>query len=326
MFKTDYSQNFQFIAPAVGAALIAGGASVLGTGASAAATGKMNKKTRKWAEKEREINRQYALQDYATMNEYNSPRAQMQRFKEAGLNPNLIYGQSNEGATVRSTDQGKWNPEAPQFDIGSAAQAGLQQYYNVKMQDAQIDLMAKEGAVKTADVAMKTASTAEASARTAKTQFELGLAQELKQYSLQAAEANLRKMMVDTAAATQRMDLDLQKNEREALQSTASLRKNVLETLQLKAQNAKTEEERKNIIQARKNAELDQKLKEADLRLKEKGVQPHDNIIFRTGLQWLDGILSKSPAERKKIEDKTYQENKRRDSIIREKKKQHWTN
>lgn len=30
-------------------------------------------------------------------NEYNSPKAQMQRFKEAGLNPNLIYGKGTAG-------------------------------------------------------------------------------------------------------------------------------------------------------------------------------------------------------------------------------------
>lgn len=37
-------------------------------------------------------------------NEYNSPVAQMQRYKEAGLNPNLIYGQSN---TTSPVDVGK---------------------------------------------------------------------------------------------------------------------------------------------------------------------------------------------------------------------------
>lgn len=32
-------------------------------------------------------------------NEYNSPTAQMERLREAGLNPNLIYGESTSGAT-----------------------------------------------------------------------------------------------------------------------------------------------------------------------------------------------------------------------------------
>lgn len=34
-----------------------------------------------------------ALTDWDKQNKYNSPSQQMQRYKEAGLNPNLIYGQ-----------------------------------------------------------------------------------------------------------------------------------------------------------------------------------------------------------------------------------------
>ena len=39
------------------------------------------------------------LQQYL---DYNSPKAQMQRFREAGLNPNLIYGQGNPGNQSQS--------------------------------------------------------------------------------------------------------------------------------------------------------------------------------------------------------------------------------
>lgn len=37
----------------------------------------------------------YNLELWHLMNEYNTPAAQMQRYQDAGLNPNLIYGQSN---------------------------------------------------------------------------------------------------------------------------------------------------------------------------------------------------------------------------------------
>lgn len=37
------------------------------------------------------------LESWKLQNEYNTPAAQMQRFKDAGLNPNLIYGQGNAG-------------------------------------------------------------------------------------------------------------------------------------------------------------------------------------------------------------------------------------
>ena len=59
-----------------------------------------------WADTWKNYAVQYALSKEANdqqlnlwnlMNEYNSPSAQMQRFKEAGLNPNLIYTQGTSG-------------------------------------------------------------------------------------------------------------------------------------------------------------------------------------------------------------------------------------
>lgn len=43
--------------------------------------------------------RQYGhqLDMWQKMNEYNAPAMQMKRFKEAGLNPNLIYGKGTAG-------------------------------------------------------------------------------------------------------------------------------------------------------------------------------------------------------------------------------------
>lgn len=58
-------------------------------------------------------------QDYNTLmwnkaNAYNSPLQQMMRFKAAGLNPNLIYGQMNNGASAPSMS----SSSAPSSDIG----------------------------------------------------------------------------------------------------------------------------------------------------------------------------------------------------------------
>ena len=46
--------------------------------------------------------RQAALEDWNRENAYNSPAAQMQRYRDAGLNPNLIYGQSNTSGGMAS--------------------------------------------------------------------------------------------------------------------------------------------------------------------------------------------------------------------------------
>ena len=61
-----------------------------------------------------------ALADWNRQNQYNSPAAQMQRFKDAGLNPHLIYGQTNQAAPVRSVSAETPKNIAPQFDVQNA--------------------------------------------------------------------------------------------------------------------------------------------------------------------------------------------------------------
>ena len=56
----------------------------------------------KWNRENAEYVYQKDLEQWNRENEYNSPAAQMQRYKEAGLNPNLIYGQSNTAASSPS--------------------------------------------------------------------------------------------------------------------------------------------------------------------------------------------------------------------------------
>lgn len=75
-------------------------------------------------------------------NEYNSPTAQMTRLKQAGLNPNLVYGNS----TVVGNTSGQLpkyqapRVEAPK-DIASNFYGMLSQYENIKQQSAQTDVL-----------------------------------------------------------------------------------------------------------------------------------------------------------------------------------------
>lgn len=83
-------------------------------------------------------NRQNALKDQQRLNLYNSPQQQMQRFKEAGLNPNLIYNQQNLGQPVRSTDFVAPQIKETQLDVlGKSNQLKLQdqQLKNMSLQN-----------------------------------------------------------------------------------------------------------------------------------------------------------------------------------------------
>ena len=88
---------------ALGSAAISGGAGLIGSGLQYF----FNKKL---AEKQNEYN----LNMWKLQSEYNSPQAQMERFRAAGLNPNLIYGQGNNGNMSNAPQM--VTPNAPQID------------------------------------------------------------------------------------------------------------------------------------------------------------------------------------------------------------------
>lgn len=59
------------------------------------------------------LQNKYNIDMWKMQADYNSPQSQMQRFQEAGLNPNLIYGQGSNGNMSQAPIQGV--PEAPNF-------------------------------------------------------------------------------------------------------------------------------------------------------------------------------------------------------------------
>ena len=97
------------------AAALAAGGSIISQGINAITQQNMNSRTRRWNEKMYEKQRQDNLAQWNLQNAYDSPAAQMQRYREAGLNPNLIYGQSNTSSLISKTEMKPWNPEAPRI-------------------------------------------------------------------------------------------------------------------------------------------------------------------------------------------------------------------
>lgn len=79
-------------APIIGASISAA-ASGAATGVSATA----NRRSYHWTRKLQEYQNAYNYAMWNKQNEYNTPSAMMQRFKDAGVNPMLVTGQGNGG-------------------------------------------------------------------------------------------------------------------------------------------------------------------------------------------------------------------------------------
>lgn len=120
------------ISAAALAGLIAGGISLASTTASGIATGKLNKKNREWQEKMHGIQRQEALSDIETQRAYqnqlisderayNTPEAQVQRLRDAGLNPSLAYGDGIESGNYSIGSPDVASPSGTPVSSGNIA-------------------------------------------------------------------------------------------------------------------------------------------------------------------------------------------------------------
>lgn len=278
------------IPAAILGAAVATGGSLLGTGASAYAQGKMNKKTRAWNEKMYARQRADSLSDYQMQNEYNHPSAIMQRLRDAKLNPNLIYGEAANmpAAQIRASDTPQWKPEAPTYDIGSAAAQGISTFQNMKMQEAQIDNLRVQNTVLAQEALLKTAQVLSTELGAEHSRFDLRMKNTLKDVSVQAAIENVRNLAQNTMTgeateanlrASAKATLD--ENERKQAMQAPNFIQAVENILSTRAQRAKTEDERKQIKQQIINLGKDEQLKQLEIDLNKAGLQKGDPVYMR---------------------------------------------
>jgi len=262
--------------------LIAAGIGAATSGANAIATGKMNKKTREWNERMFAMQRKQSIADWNRQNEYNSPAAQMARLKEAGLNPNLVYGRGadNISAPVRSTDVKGWNPNPVEFDP-SFATGALSQYYDLEYRQEQTNLLKKQQELATSELVSKILNQAQTMANTAKSQFDLQQAKDLRLTTIDTAKAQLNQLQATTKST-------FDANERAELMKQPNFELAMENVLNARLQRAKTKEETEQIKQNIKNLKTTNDLQEIDKKLREKGINPSDPTYMRVLGQALD--------------------------------------
>ena len=109
----------------VGAALAAG----VGAGGSIMTSGLNYLFNRKLAKYQYELDQQAIDRQ----NAYNSPVQQMARYKEAGLNPNMIYGSG--GSAGNQTEVARF--DAPRVNFENPLQGAISTYFDARLKTAQ---------------------------------------------------------------------------------------------------------------------------------------------------------------------------------------------
>lgn len=256
---------------------IAAAAQIASTGINAAATAKGNRKSRKFSREMYARQREDALSDWALMNDYNHPSAQMARLREAGLNPNLVYGggsATQDAAAVRASTAQAYNPKIPQFDLGSAIGA----YQDTRIRQAQTDNLRAQNTVLTQEALLKAAQTAKELANEKMSTFDRKVKEEMRSSILEKMSAEVKSIQTNT---------DYTKN-RDIREESAEGRLGTIWHLEYdKAllQNAKTREEIEFVKEQLQNIRTDGRMKLLEENLRKEGINPTDPTWLRIMMQ-----------------------------------------
>lgn len=282
---------------------------LMGQGINAWSAAQTNKKQRQWQEMMYAKQRQDALADWTMQNEYNDPKQQMARLKEAGLNPALIYGSGSATAmstqAVRSSSPGQWTPKAPTVEPSGI----ITSYFNQKMQEASIRNLDTKNTVLLADAAKKAGELDKLRIDTMKSQSQIKSTDQMTAQRtsllpilMEQIKANIErtggqtavlksdkllkdaeklKVEADTAKSQAERKVILARNVREAQMQSYNISEAVARTLNLKQAEATSETQQHHYNELRKLAEQDIEIKKLDRKFLEEGHRNNDNWFFR---------------------------------------------
>lgn len=201
-------------------------------------------------------------------NEYNHPLMQMQRLREAGLNPHLVYGQSAGGASGNSASPAS----SDDLQLNNNFFEYLSQYVGSKKQETEIDNLERQREVMTADIALKGSQQASNEANTARSKFDLSQAERLKDISVQAAIENLHNI--------QRSGVKIDREVDKLIEDTAlsaTNRKVSEQTIRESQQRIRESQDRiRTAIIDRDGKKLDNEIRKIELNLRKLGINPND--------------------------------------------------
>lgn len=255
-----------------------------------------------------------AIDDWNRQNAYNHPSQVMARLKEAGLNPNLVYGNGADATAgpIRSGTASGGNQPAPKIERNPIAE-GIATYQASAMNAAQVSNIRQSTELGKSEQILKEANTAKVLAETARTKFDLDQALDVRQDVVKKAKLENDYLNAITTGANIKSrgdivhtQIELQRNEREQLANSANVELTVQHILESKLRqktqemnNAKIPIEKEKLAaeveqvrQMTKNAQIEGRLKSMDEDLRSIGLMPSDPYYWRAIQLMLQGMTS----------------------------------
>lgn len=217
-------------------------------------------------------------ENWVIQNEYNSPRAQMQRLQEAGLNPNLVYdkGANAQGGAISSTGAHEYKANPHQVQLAGDS---INNYIDTKAKRAQIDLVQEQVKLAKQEQIWKAIQASKTLIDSKMANFDLKMKENLAENTMAFAQENLRKLQTENYFRMGKEQAEL----------------NLLEIEQfykLDRYKYLTEYEKKQLEQNIEKSGYQNTILRIQSELAEKGVMPNDPAYVRIMSQLSDEILS----------------------------------
>lgn len=252
-----------------------------------------NKANRRAAELAYNRQRADALSDYDRQNAYNDPKQQMERYRKAGLNPNLMYGSGGSSSTAAQVQQSQMKvPEfqAPQTDIGGV----LAQFLNMERTRVQTDFLEKQIQLAESSKRLNYGKLDQTSAQTNFTEFQTQRGQSLLKGDLQAQEYSNKKAELDiTRMATN--------NEIQAATKAATIQEAIEKVVGMRLQQKLQESSNQKNLAQRQQIEEQIRLvkKQINSVQAQTEMQQLENQLMREGATkgdpaWIRGIIQQA--------------------------------
>lgn len=241
-----------------------------------------NTQNRRFSREMYERQRQDNIEFWNMQNAYNDPSQQMARLKDAGLNPNLVYGGSSGGAAGQAGNIATPDvqpvthryPDGEHFNL-------LAEYFDTQIKQAQHNNLLAKNTTELEEAELKRAQRESILAKTERTLFDTEFEKELRTYSADQRKEALRAVKIQNQNR-------ISEEERRATQHKLTLQEKAEAIAHMRLKQANTREERKRIQQAIKNMKKDGRLKQMDIELKRLGISPNAPFYF----QWLGRYMS----------------------------------
>lgn len=260
-----------------------------------------NRRNRKYANEVYDKTKADNLAFWNAQNAYNTPAAQMQRFKDAGLNPNLIYGSSgdNSAGNIQSPEAQSLDFKAPQIHAGSNILSSALAAADLKIKNAQANNLNIQSETLRQDAILRALQVEKEGVDIRRAGFDLAFLGDTRLANMDFLSESVRQKRIGT-------DLAVNADARAAIQTAATVSEAAERTLNLIASRpgiilqrghtrADTERIRQNIQLMLK----DGRLRDFEIKLSESNVTKSDPLWMRMILDFLTGgstSKSKTPS------------------------------